>query len=56
MSARAKNAIRGFIQLIDTMDKATAESSLAELVTIVIEQSELKSYYEKKKASGAKRG
>ena len=49
MSARAKNAIRGFIQLIDTMDKATAESSLAELVTIVIEQSELKSYYEKEK-------
>ena len=49
MSARAKNAIRGFRQLIDTMDKATAESSLAELVTIVIEQSELKSYYEKEK-------
>ena len=49
MSGRAKNAIRGFIQLIDTMDEATAESSLAELVTIVIEQSDLKSYYEKEK-------
>jgi DNA helicase-2/ATP-dependent DNA helicase PcrA len=49
MSGRAKNAIRGFIQLIDTLDEATTESNLADLVSIVIEQSDLKSYYEKEK-------
>jgi len=49
MSGRAKNAFKGFLQLIETMDNATADSNLAELVDIVIEHSGLKSYYEKEK-------
>jgi len=49
MTGRAKNAIKGFLQLINTMDDATSESNLAELVDIVIEHSGLKSYYEKEK-------
>ncbi len=49
MSGRAKNAIKGFLQLIEALDEATTESSLADLVTTVIEQSDLKSYYEKEK-------
>jgi DNA helicase-2/ATP-dependent DNA helicase PcrA len=49
MTGRAKNAITGFLQLINTMDDATSDSSLAELVDIVIEHSGLKYYYEKEK-------
>lgn len=49
MSGRAKNAIKGFLLLIDTMDDATAESELVELVDIIIDQSGLKPYYEKEK-------
>lgn len=49
MTGRAKNAITGFLQLINTMDDATSESNLAELVDIVIEHSGLKYYYEKEK-------
>jgi DNA helicase-2/ATP-dependent DNA helicase PcrA len=49
MSGRAKNAIKGFLLLVDTMDDTSTESNLAELVDIVIDQSGLKSYYEKEK-------
>ncbi|MFT4677158.1 MAG: DNA helicase-2/ATP-dependent DNA helicase PcrA [Patiriisocius sp.] len=49
MTGRAKNAFKGFLQLIETMDNATTDSNLAELVDIVIEHSGLKSYYEKEK-------
>lgn len=49
LSGRAKNAIKGFVQLIDILDDATADSSLTDLVNVVIEQSDLRAYYEKEK-------
>ncbi|HIG42156.1 MAG: DNA helicase II [bacterium] len=48
-NARTKNAIQAFIQLIETMDKATQDSDLPELCEIVIEQTGLKAYHEKEK-------
>ncbi len=53
LNARARNAISGFIELIDSLDEQTTESDLAELVEIVVEQSGLKTYHEKE---GGERG
>ena len=49
MTGRATNAIQGFLQLIETMDEATKDADLAELCSIVIEQTGLKPYYEKER-------
>ena len=49
LPARTKNAIQGFITLIDAMDAATQASDLAELCEVVIQMSELREYYEKER-------
>ena len=49
MSARPRNAIRNFIELIDSLDKATTDCDLPTVVEIVLEQSGLKAYYEKER-------
>jgi len=47
LTARAKTAISGFIDLIDTLDAATEDMDLAHLVREVVEGSGLKQFYEK---------
>ena len=49
MTNRARGAIQKFLQLIETMDEATQDSDLAGLCEIVIEQTGLKTYYEKER-------
>ncbi|MDA9064806.1 DNA helicase II [Pseudomonadales bacterium] len=49
VTGRTKNAIQGFITLIEEMDAATADLELAELCEIVIQMSELREYYEKER-------
>ncbi len=49
LSARATNAIGSFIKLISSLDEKTKISDLPELVEIVIEQSGLKTFYEKER-------
>ena len=49
LPSRTKNAIQGFITLIDAMDAATQASDLAELCEVVIQMSELLEYYEKER-------
>ena len=49
VTARTKNAIQGFITLIEAMDAATADLELAELCETVIQMSELREYYEKER-------
>ena len=49
LPSRTKNAIQGFITLIDAMDAATQASDLAELCEVVIQMSELREYYEKER-------
>jgi DNA helicase-2/ATP-dependent DNA helicase PcrA len=47
LAGRTRNAIAGFIMLIDELDDATQEADLGELCEIVIEKSGLKAYYER---------
>ena len=49
LNGRAKNAIKGFLLLIDAIDDATSDSNLAEMVDVIIDQTGLKPYYEKEK-------
>ncbi len=49
LPARTRNAIGNFIKLIDSLDQATREADLAELVEIVVEQSGLKAFYQKER-------
>lgn len=49
MTARARNAIQTFLDLIDSMDGATEESDLVGLSEIIINQTGLKAYYAKEK-------
>lgn len=53
LSARARNAISGFIDQIDELDKLTSEAELSELVDIVVEKSGLKDFHAKE---GGERG
>ncbi|MGI9322023.1 MAG: DNA helicase II [Pseudomonadales bacterium] len=47
MSARARNAIHSFLELIDSLDKITAEDDLATLVEVIVEETGLKDYHGK---------
>lgn len=47
--ARTRNAIGNFLRLIDSLDQATTEADLPDLVETVVEQSGLKAYYEKER-------
>lgn len=49
LPARTRNAMSNFIELIDSLDLATKETDLPDLVEIVVEQSGLKAYYEKER-------
>ncbi|MEX2327478.1 MAG: DNA helicase II [Pseudomonadales bacterium] len=49
LAGRARNAISGFVQLINEMDHATPDADLGELVETVIEMSGLRPYYEKER-------
>jgi DNA helicase II / ATP-dependent DNA helicase PcrA len=49
LPARTRNAIMGFIELINRMDDETQDADLETLVSTVIDQSELRSYYEKER-------
>jgi DNA helicase-2/ATP-dependent DNA helicase PcrA len=49
LTGRARNAIKGFLQLIQEMDDATTEVSLGDLVETVIDMSGLKPFYEKER-------
>lgn len=49
MTARARNAIQIFLDLIDTMDELTQDGDLTELCEIVIQKTGLKEYYSKEK-------
>lgn len=49
LKGRASNAIQSFLDLIETMDKATEESDLPTLCSVVIEHTGLKAYYEREK-------
>ncbi|MBQ74194.1 MAG: DNA helicase II [Gammaproteobacteria bacterium] len=49
LPARARNAVGGFINLINTLDEKTKDSDLPGMVEIVVEQSGLKSFYEKER-------
>ncbi|MEX2488162.1 MAG: DNA helicase II [Pseudomonadales bacterium] len=53
LPGRTRNAIAGFINLIESMDEETTDSDLAELCEIAITRSGLKGYYEKE---GGERG
>ncbi|MCB1691637.1 MAG: DNA helicase II [Pseudomonadales bacterium] len=53
LPARTRNAIGQFIDLIDELDQATAESDMGELTLTAIEKSGLKDYYERE---GGERG
>jgi len=53
MSGRARNAIAGFVDLIDELDDLTAAADLGELVEVAIEKSGLKDYHAKE---GGERG
>jgi DNA helicase-2/ATP-dependent DNA helicase PcrA len=46
LAARAKNALRGFLTLIDSLDRETADLTLAERFSQVIEAAALKRFYE----------
>ena len=49
LKGRASNAIQSFLDLIETMYKATEESDLPTLCSVVIEHTGLKAYYEREK-------
>jgi DNA helicase-2/ATP-dependent DNA helicase PcrA len=49
MSARPRNAIGNFINLIDSLDDATTDCDLPAMVEIMLDQSGLKTYYEKER-------
>jgi len=49
MTARARNSIQIFLDLIDTMDELTQDGDLTELCEIVIQKTGLKEYYAKEK-------
>jgi DNA helicase-2/ATP-dependent DNA helicase PcrA len=49
MTARARNAIQTFLDLIDCMDELTQDGDLTELCEIVIQKTGLKEYYAKEK-------
>ncbi len=53
LSARARNAIAGFLELIDGLDEKTAEADLGQLVEIVVEETNLKDFHAKE---GGERG
>lgn len=53
LSGRARNAIAGFIEEINTLDELTAEADLGELVEIIVEKSGLQAYHGKE---GGERG
>ena len=49
LKGRASKAIQSFLDLIETMDRATEESDLPTLCSVVIEHTGLKAYYEREK-------
>jgi len=53
LTARARNAIAGFLALIDSLDEKTAEADLGQLVEIVVEETGLKDFHAKE---GGERG
>ena len=53
LSGRARNAISGFLNLVDELDDLTADADLGELVDIIVERSGLKDYHAKE---GGERG
>ena len=53
LSARARKAIAGFLELIDSLDEKTAEADLGQLVEIVVEETNLKDFHAKE---GGERG
>ena len=46
LASRAKNALRAFLTLIDSLDRETVDLTLAERFSQVIEAAQLKRYYE----------
>jgi DNA helicase II / ATP-dependent DNA helicase PcrA len=52
LAARAKNALRAFLTMIDTLDRETADLTLAERFSQVIEAAALKRYYESDAKAG----
>ncbi len=53
LSARARKAIAGFLELIDSLDEKTAEADLGQLVEIVVDETNLKDFHAKE---GGERG
>lgn len=53
LSGRARNAIAGFVELIEELDDLTTEAELGDLVELVVEKSGLKEYHAKE---GGERG
>jgi len=53
LSSRARKAIAGFLELIDSLDEKTAEADLGQLVEIVVEETNLKDFHAKE---GGERG
>jgi DNA helicase-2/ATP-dependent DNA helicase PcrA len=49
LAARTRNAIGSFIDLIDSMDDGSKDLDLPNMVELVVEDSGLKSYYEKER-------
>ena len=47
--ARVRNAISQFVELIDSLDTATVDATLEDLVEHVVERSGLKEYYERER-------
>ena len=53
LNGRARNAIAGFVELIESLDEKTADVPLGELVEIVVAESGLRDYHKKE---GGERG
>ena len=49
VNARTRNAIKGFVDLIDALDEQTMEMALPELVEVVVQDSGLAAYHEKER-------
>ncbi len=49
LNGRARNAIGGFIDMIESLDRATENLDLASMVELVVEQSGLPDYYKKER-------
>ncbi len=49
LTGRARNAIGGFVELIESLDEASENLDLANMVELVVEESGLEAYYKKER-------